>query len=84
MKLTVTFYHLNPGTARSEVAGHLVWDGRKIKPSEESVVLKNILAQPVEVHTEKIDHKKEPEKFMRNLWRMYRSPYLQAMKAAIE
>jgi hypothetical protein len=84
MRLTVTFYQLNPGTARSEVAGHLVWDGKKITPSDDSILLRNILAQSVEIHTEKIDPKKQPERWMRNLWQMYRSPYLQALKAAIE
>jgi hypothetical protein len=84
MKLSVTF-HVLDSAGDSVEAGRLRWDGNKITADHDSVLLKNIMAEPVQWPGQQpIDPKTEPERWMRNLWQMYRSPYLKALKAAVE
>jgi hypothetical protein len=89
MKLSVAIYAADtrrhaPYTVVKR--GEIRWDGKQLsaapdRPSD-LLLLNNIIAYPFHFPGEPpIDPKKEPERWLRNLWRMYRSPYLTAMKA---
>jgi hypothetical protein len=89
MKLTVGIYKSDEkGT--SIRAGELHYDGKTIttKPARPDLrqMLKNIATTLLMWPglDEPIDPKKEPERFMKNLWMGYRSPYCQALKATVE
>jgi hypothetical protein len=85
LKLSVAIHALNE-QGEDTLRGRIHWDNRSIYPDpSDSVLLQNIIAEPVAWPGQKpIDPKKEPENWMRNLHQMYRSPYLRAMKAALE
>jgi hypothetical protein len=85
MKLSVAIYTLDLKGHNMKV-GDLLWDGKQItaKPltKDGKVMLNTVMTEPIKRPGEElIDPKTEPENFMRNLWRMYRSPYLQALEA---
>jgi hypothetical protein len=67
--------------------GEIRWDGKQLsaapdRPSD-MVLLATSSPTPFYFPGEPpIDPKAEPERWLRSLWRMYRSPYLTAMKAA--
>jgi hypothetical protein len=71
--------------------GDLHYDGKKtitVNPAE-SVMLQNIATTPltwpgIDRPAKPIEPTKDPEEFMKNLWRGYRSPYCQALKATVE
>lgn len=84
MRLTVGIYASNAQGQVGKV-GELQYDGKRIthKPADKQMLARiartplKILGQP-----KPIDPKQEPERFMRNLWQRYRSPYLTALKVS--
>jgi hypothetical protein len=90
MKLTVGIQKIDE-KGNSVREGELHFDGKKtitIDPAD-SVMLQNIAATPLmwpgpDRPDPPVDPKKDPETFMKNLWRSYRSPYCQALKATVE
>ena len=85
MKLTVKILKIDT-RGQHVPEGELRFDGKAITADPaDSDMLKTIMSQPVRwPGQEPIDREKEPEKWMRNLYHMYRSPYLTALKAEIE
>src|SRR5206468_4120108 len=82
MKLKVDIYILNRD-AEDVKAGEIIFDGEKITASNDSDLMRAIASIPIELDWsgKYIDPEKEPERFVRNLWRRYFHPYLRAMKA---
>jgi hypothetical protein len=85
MKLSVAIHTLDLKGHNMKV-GDLLWDGKQITAKaltkDGETMLRSVMIEPIKRPGEDlIDPKKEPENFMRNLWRMYRSPYLQALEA---
>jgi hypothetical protein len=78
MRLSVTIY----GWA-NKVEGEIVWDRTRITASGSRGVLRCAREPifPYGVSKGPIKPDEEPEKFMRNLYLMYRSPYFYAVKA---
>lgn len=89
MNLTVGIHKIDK-QGNSVREGELHYNGKTITTDPpDSVMLKNIattlLTWPgTEAPEKPIDPKKDPEDFMKNLWRSYRSPYCQALKATVE
>ena len=79
MKLTVDIYALNRDAEDVKV-GEILFDGKRITAAGEEPLMKRIASVPIVAKGERIDPDKEPERFVRNLWQEYRSPYLRAMK----
>jgi hypothetical protein len=78
VKLSVTIYGW--GTQKK---GEIVWDGETIKATGSKGV-RSAARDPIMpwgIRGKIIKPEDEPEKFMRNLWLMYRSPYFGAVKA---
>jgi hypothetical protein len=79
LKLVVTIYGWE-----NEIKGTLVYDGTRIMASGSRGVHRcarePIFPEGISKGTIKPDE--EPEKFMRNLYLAYRSPYFYAVKAA--
>jgi hypothetical protein len=82
MKLKVDIYELD-GRANDTKVGEIRFDGEKITASSTDILLTRMAQTPIEANGKQIDPAKEPERFVRNLWQHYRSPYLRAMKARI-
>lgn len=83
MKLTANIYELD-GEANDTKVGEIQFDGERITTSNsKSLLLTRMASVPIEVKGKVIDPDKEPERFVRNLWQHYHSPYLRAMKARI-
>ena len=82
MKLRVDIYELD-GEANDVKVGEIRFDGEKITVSDsKSLLLTRMASIPIEINWQEIiDPDKEPERFVRNLWQHYFSPYLRAMKA---
>ena len=80
MKLTVDIHALNRDAGDVKV-GEIRFDGEKITTSSADKLLMRMAGVPIEVDAKVIDPDKEPERFVRNLWQHYFSPYLRAMKA---
>lgn len=79
MKLTVEFWTLN-SEADFVKLGELRFDGEKITAT--SSALRNVLREPLTLRDGKaVSPAKDPEQFMRSLWRQYKSPYFTASKA---
>ena len=79
MKLTVDVYELT-GDANDTKRGEIIFDGEEITTSSNDKLLMRMAGTPIVLKGEVIDPDEEPEKFIRNLWQHYRSPYLRAMK----
>jgi hypothetical protein len=78
MKLTVTIYGWD-----NKIEGEIVWDGRRITATG-STAVRRCAREPIWPMGRRkgiIKPDEQPEKFMRNLWLMYRSPYFAAVKA---
>lgn len=81
--MKVTFYRLVQGNGNKpiqEPLGTLVLSSGVVKTEEGA--LKGVLDRPLYVkgHAGEIDAKEQPELFMENLHRYYRSPYFWASK----
>ena len=78
MRLSVTVYGRD-----SEEKGKIVWDGTDMtatgSPAVRVAARDPIAPQGVSESVIRPDN--EPERFMRNLWLVYRSPYFRATKA---
>lgn len=61
--------------------GEIVWDGKKMTASNDSLLLQNIMTLPLRVQGREILAKDEPEEFMRALCLQYRGGYLQCSEA---
>jgi hypothetical protein len=78
MKLSVTIYGWD-----NKIEGEIVWDGTRITATG-STAVKRCAREPIWPmgrRNEMIKPEEEPEKFMRNLCLVYRSPYFGAVKA---
>jgi hypothetical protein len=79
MKLSVTIYGVD-----NEIRGEIVWDGTRITTTNSSRAMQRAMTDPIYPmgrRNEEIKPDEHPEKFMRNLWLMYKSPYFRAVKA---
>ena len=70
-----------------KTVGRIIFDDKTEKitmdPSD-SVLLGRIVGRRLQVEGEFVESKDEPKKFVENLWRQYRSPYLSADKPVQE
>src|SRR2546430_3693692 len=80
MKLKVDIYELDR-EANDVKVGEIRFDGERITTSSTDKLLMRMASVPIEVNWKPIDPDEEPERFIRNLWQHYHSPYLRAMKA---
>jgi hypothetical protein len=82
MKLRVDIYALNRDAEDVKV-GEIRFDGETITTSSTDKLLMRMASVPIRANGKQIDPDAEPERFVRNLWQEYSSPYLRALKARI-
>jgi hypothetical protein len=81
MTLKVEVYGLD-SEANDEKRGEIVWDGKQMTASDDSLLLKNIMSQPLWMKGGKeLYAKDDPEFFMRSLCVHYSGSYVRCSKA---
>ena len=80
MKLTVDV-HIIDANYDMPKAVEIQWDGEAISWTRDDIALEPIATTPIYVAGEYIDPKKEPERFVENLFREYHGSAIQATEA---